>query len=1023
MAATEKLKLVKIKKKCNDKVALLEKWKTNFPWLIVKELEEPTATCKVSSSALRTFRLGCLCCSMAGSRGLFGRGTVESIKMSVLKKHAEWDVHKTNWQNYLLKQRLLSDDRAPSADAFDAIVKRLLEGAALGDGLKEWQMAFCIAEAIKVHHQRLLDKAEAISWMRDESRGKCDLRFKCCNRILQVNFGYAGREVDPHGTGRGVHEATEKILRRLCTRCLGAPAVGGAGPYSMAVGKFDEQRFESYRSKTRSLAVDAAANEQLASEMHRDKELAGDLQALFPQLAGVELDAAHASRRFLRPWNVLAETSVVVNELVRAKDSFPQMLHHSRPFRNVYEKHLQQATGGLGSRSSAHLAAAKHRFESIARPLGRLCLHLPSVLGAALEIATSTTRACVRKNLVGWLKRLTTSRLVLLSMCADASDEVLQMTRQVEAEATCAGAAHAAAARTLERLAVLFEQGQAINENHPGFTSLMLRRLSQVTAIPLPGSSADIVVFGIDGGVPGAQVNEALAVMRRWLRVLVEVVEAEFPGYQLSAAMQVFLVGSATDTAHLGEASVRQLKRIAQVFGLDELSLVSEYARLAPIARSVVEQQRVGAYEAWSRVFCEIDADARRSSTHPCETVRQALVLAMSKASSTSGLESGFSKSRLRWSPQRAHCKEHTEEWHHFIINDLASVVGSADAKVKLLDDARKCWCMLYGTPRTHAKRRLDFMVARPHRVGAQSAEKVFIKRRREATSSAVDSAVSGGFARSQARPDASDFASEVKLAKEVEFWQKKQSRVKVQAHLDNALLADEVEAAPGIEEAGERTVAERRKRQRARERAEQRNSSKLGAKIEEFKALLVGKRAWLCEAGAGEVLSKAGGIVVADMLSAEVVVAPADVIHSKKLSGLAALNPLLPWVVALKGCFVCGPGCTSGVKYMPALRLRRTLCVSVGNAASDLPFWSAIRKMTRGFGGSKWTVGRGDLATFQNCLRTKNAGEIVLAVVSEDELALWQAAVPAHCRKRVVTSGLLFSASLSIDFANSCTF
>ena len=100
------------------------------------------------------------------------------------------------------------------------------------------------------------------------------------------------------------------------------------------------------------------------------------LQALFPQLAGVELDAAHASRRFLRPWNVLAETSVVVNELVRAKDSFPQMLHHSRPFRNVYEKHLQQATGGLGSRSSSHLAAAKHRFESIARPLGRLCLHL-----------------------------------------------------------------------------------------------------------------------------------------------------------------------------------------------------------------------------------------------------------------------------------------------------------------------------------------------------------------------------------------------------------------------------------------------------------------------------------------------------------------------------------------------------------------------------------------------------------------------------------------------------------------------
>ena len=75
---------------------------------------------------------------------------------------------------------------------------------------------------------------------------------------------------------------------------------------------FFKRKYEKWMNNVHTIAIDAAANEILAVEMHRDKDLAQEAQILFPNLTSLELDAAHASRRLLRPWAALPHTQFVV---------------------------------------------------------------------------------------------------------------------------------------------------------------------------------------------------------------------------------------------------------------------------------------------------------------------------------------------------------------------------------------------------------------------------------------------------------------------------------------------------------------------------------------------------------------------------------------------------------------------------------------------------------------------------------------------------------------------------------------
>ena len=83
--------------------------------------------------------------------------------------------------------------------------------------------------------------------------------------------------------------------------------------------------------------------------------------------------------------------------------SIVQKIWHSHMFTTWFEQHAT----ALDGRRVRNLRAAKHRFESYSKPLGRLILWLPAVLATAHDIAVK--RAGANEALIArrWLENLT----------------------------------------------------------------------------------------------------------------------------------------------------------------------------------------------------------------------------------------------------------------------------------------------------------------------------------------------------------------------------------------------------------------------------------------------------------------------------------------------------------------------------------------------------------------------------------------------------------------------------------------
>ncbi len=129
-----------------------------------------------------------------------------------------------------------------------------------------------------------------------------------------------------------------------------------------------------------------------------------------------------------RPWQADAFICHIVEETVTGKDSVAQKIWRSITFAGWFA----EAVKGSEFPHGLTLSAAKHRFCSFSKPLGRICLHLPSLFAVVNKIsAMKTTDACWATD---WLEHFDMEKLLVLSMCADAADTVMQLNRFLDNE-------------------------------------------------------------------------------------------------------------------------------------------------------------------------------------------------------------------------------------------------------------------------------------------------------------------------------------------------------------------------------------------------------------------------------------------------------------------------------------------------------------------------------------------------------------------------------------------------------------
>ena len=123
-----------------------------------------------------------------------------------------------------------------------------------------------------------------------------------------------------------------------------------------------------------------------------------------------------------------------MHKMVGSRGSPAQIIQHSDDVRSIFRLMLASAALQVGRKAprERNLRAAKHRFESYQRPLGRTVRLFPTIV--KLMIHLYQTKRDHRAST--WLDFVAASpqNTVQLAMLADAADEGMSLTRFCDSE-------------------------------------------------------------------------------------------------------------------------------------------------------------------------------------------------------------------------------------------------------------------------------------------------------------------------------------------------------------------------------------------------------------------------------------------------------------------------------------------------------------------------------------------------------------------------------------------------------------
>ena len=397
-----------------------------------------------------------------------------------------------------------------------------------------------------------------------------------------------------------------------------SPGLRGAAPLPDAV-------FDAVAGMIEAVTVDAASDELLAAEFQRGQcigaaeqellRLRGDraaparearvlegaaadvtdqptlqrLLSLTPNLKLIVRDVTHASRRVTaKPEAADEHLEELTRRLFVDKHSITQITQHSDVWRREFACFVERQEDGSGGRV-INVRAAQHRHESKAKPRGRFVLNLDAFLQTALLIVADRHGQEVRKDAIAFLRDLTVEDAVQVAMLADAADEALLFTRQLDDENVDPGQLSAIVERFLTALRVLFLEGGCVDL--PGFTSHMLGQLQKPRSFQ-PAPTQPARTFGGPGAISSDLAERCLARMQRYARLAAEVTRAEFPNFDILSAYRVFhleapelrLRGGCAALARHNLTDQQRGQRLAKFGDRDAANVEAHYLAHYPIA-------------------------------------------------------------------------------------------------------------------------------------------------------------------------------------------------------------------------------------------------------------------------------------------------------------------------------------------------------------------------------------------------------------------------------------------------------
>ena len=166
-----------------------------------------------------------------------------------------------------------------------------------------------------------------------------------------------------------------------------------------------------------------------------------------------------------------------------------------------------------------------------------------------------------------------------------------------------------------------------------------------------------------------------------------------------------FAVFNVEQTSHAMEVDdeeiLQHLKKICHTFDLCEDEMQAQLFDGMGRVQAIARQMEVENIRAW-QIYLENLSKSR--AVIPSATLALALLFWVLCGVGTSGVESGFGVSRMKWSNARHHAYSEAEEWIHHILH----FNPEDHDRSNLFQTARLCYASLYGPPRLPPASRID---------------------------------------------------------------------------------------------------------------------------------------------------------------------------------------------------------------------------------------------------------------------------------------------------------------------------
>ena len=588
--------------------------------------------------------------------------------------------------------------------------------------------------------------------------------------------------------------------------------------------------------------------------------------------------------------------SDLLNETTVRKHSVVQKIWNSLIL-SARLKHKIKTSGNVVGGSAANLHAAKHRFESFAGPLGRMLLHLEEFLELVQEICDERHESDEGRTCWAWLSDLDEEKVIQLGMLADCADEILVATRNVDTEDVDTSTMHSEATNLLARLDALFNKQQCLKM---GYTHHVINILNRKRIFHGPkGQIRSIGKEALDD-----ELQCCFRRMRAYCALVSDVVETEFPDYELFCAFSVFDLNSKSmDENNLNDATVSNMQRLAQAFKVSEAAFREQWLRLRHVARQSFAMNSCNK-SAWQDAIQKAQRHHGTKQTWKTDALVEVALRFAGWTAATSGVEQNFSKAMRSIGPQRMSMSEENEE----TAIRFAVYKPERSEMDDVISRARKIWSETYGAPRIHTTTRLD--KGGHHHLknkGNETAEAVWLKHRRIATRDAGTRLGDPSALSVQAAEACPGWTAGHDA--EHTFQVKKRAEKRLQACEDGILLPHEVD--DGMREALE--IQNRKDATNDRDAKRKLKFEKRRHKTAQLK-LQAGMRAFMCvdsEQARNTLLEKR--LTITDELSVytEVMV----------VRDPAKLDKQQLWIAVLTGALVCSIEAVVNEKTGPFLK------------------------------------------------------------------------------------------------------